>query len=365
MRTFRKLLESRPAGSGSSPPVFRITSTKLDRSQDRVLALDVEGSEFRVPLLWNHDSWGPPIGYARCFKEGDEWLAEPHFDRADERSRVIADKAEAGSINTCSIGFLPSSKAEPVPNQEGGYDFPLVRVVELSLCNVPANEDAVRVRSVGTEDSPPFSTELLKAYREAHSAFLALASEMKSLAQALTRKAKSAKATEEDEEPDEEQPETVPAGEDLEPEEAADAGEKPSDTPEDEEDEESDAAGADEGEEADAPEDGEAASVDAPEAEEDAELEDAALDEETPDEEDEDEPDAEKASDDAEPSTEEAADSEPGGGDDEEEDGEEDEEELKALRRRVAKGLGFSLAHVEALPSADVRAYAALLPSTP
>ncbi|WP_241758608.1 HK97 family phage prohead protease [Pyxidicoccus parkwayensis] len=330
--------------------MFRITSTKLDRHQDRVLGLDAVGTEFRVPLLWNHDSWGPPIGYARCFKEGDEWLAELHFDRADDRSRVIADKVDAGSITTCSIGFVPSAEAEPVPNQEGGYDFPLVRVVELSPCNVPANEDAVRVRAVGTEDAPLPAAEMLKAYREAHAAFLSLASEMKSLVQALTRKAKSAKATEADEEDEE------PA--DEHPEEAADESEHG-----EEEEDAQEAALGDEDEEPAEPEDKEAASVDAGEEEEDEDEppEEAALEEEPAEEEDAEEPGTEEASADAEP-TEAAADGELG---DEEEEDEEDEEELKALRRRVAKGLGFSLAHVEALPSADVRAYAALLPSAP
>jgi HK97 family phage prohead protease len=341
MKTFRKLLESKPAGSGSSPPLYRITSTKLDRHQDRVLGLDAEGSEFRVPLLWNHDSWGPPIGYARCFKEGDEWLAEPHFDRADERSRVIADKAQAGSINTCSIGFLPSSKVEPVPNQDGGYDFPLVRVVELSLCNVPANEDAVRVRAVGAEDSAHSPAEVLKAFREAHAAFLALASEMKSLVQGLSRKATPVKTTEE-EEPGAEESEDVPEPDAEEPEGAA-AGEA------DEADEELEGKETASAEEETPDEDGELEDEDAPE-EASSNSEDGA--EETPSDE---ELDAEGAS---EGAPDEDAESE------DEDDAEEDEEELKAMRVRVAKALGFSKAQADELPLVDVRAYAALLTPT-
>lgn len=167
-KTFRKLLEQAPATGGEAPPVFRITSTAVDRHRDRVLAIKAGGDELRVPLLWNHDSWKPAIGYARCFREAGQWVAEMHFDGACDTSKMVAAKVKAGSINTCSIRFVPAPEAEPVPNKEGGYDFPLVELLELSPVNIPANQEAVRLRS-----AEPVPEDEEKQYRSDGLAFRA------------------------------------------------------------------------------------------------------------------------------------------------------------------------------------------------
>ncbi|MFP2961834.1 primosomal replication protein N, partial [Myxococcus sp. 1LA] len=151
MKTFLKLMSMEPAG-GDAPPVFRITSPNLDRHKDRVLAIKADGEEFRVPLLWNHDDWNPAIGVARCYREGDQWLMTPIFDGACETSRMVGAKVKAGTLNQCSIRLVPVQ--EPVPNAEGGYDFPMVTVPEVSIVNIAANEEAVRLRSARSGGRP-------------------------------------------------------------------------------------------------------------------------------------------------------------------------------------------------------------------
>ncbi|WP_163973358.1 hypothetical protein, partial [Myxococcus sp. CA018] len=151
MKTFLKLMSMEPA-EGDGPPVFRITSPNLDRHKDRVLAIKADGEEFRVPLLWNHDDWNPAIGVARCYRQGDQWLMTPSFDGACETSRMVGAKVKARTLEQCSIRLVPLE--EPVPNAEGGYDYPLVEVPEVSIVNMGANQDAVRLRSARSGGRP-------------------------------------------------------------------------------------------------------------------------------------------------------------------------------------------------------------------
>ena len=205
MKTFRKLLESKPAGSGDAP-VFRITSTNVDRHQDRVLAIKVAGDTFKVPLLWNHDSWSPAIGAAMCRREAGEWVMEPVFDGACETSKLVAAKVKAGTLDACSIRFRPAREAEPVPNKDGGYDFPLVEVLEVSIVNIPGNQDAVRLRSAEAEPEAPNEGEAWKQYRADGAAFR---TEVRSALAEL--KASLAKLAPEEEPPADEEPAAEPA----------------------------------------------------------------------------------------------------------------------------------------------------------
>ncbi|NVJ13134.1 HK97 family phage prohead protease [Myxococcus sp. AM010] len=297
MKSFRKLLESKPT-EGASGPVFRITSTNLDRHKDRVLAIKAKGEEFRVPLLWNHDSWSPAIGFARCFREAGEWVMAPVFDEACDTSKMVAAKVKAGTLDQCSIRFVPC-ETEPVPNKDGGYDFPLVEVLEVSIVNIAGNQDAVRLRSAEAVDE-----DEEKQYRAAGLAFrlkvegdlAELKAEVKKLHKLL---------------PDEEE-------NDLEEEER----EAPEDEERDGEEDEQALSGDTPEEEREAPEDEEPKSDEAPPSEEEQELSEG-----TP----EDEKDL-------------------------------PEEEAKSLRAKVVKHLGFTSAQAKALSPADLRGYVALLP---
>ncbi|RKH12808.1 primosomal replication protein N [Corallococcus sp. CA053C] len=152
MRTLsirRKLLDGSAPTAGTQAPVFQITSAKLDRHRDRILGIKADGPELTRPLLWGHASWEPAIGKARCFQEGGVWMMEPRCDGIGARSQEVEAKIKADTLDACSIGFIPVEGYDPVPNTEGGLDFPLVHLVEVSIVNVGANEDAVRVRSMG------------------------------------------------------------------------------------------------------------------------------------------------------------------------------------------------------------------------
>lgn len=320
MKSYRKLLESKPT-EGASGPVFRITSTSLDRHKDRVLAIKAMGEEFRVPLLWNHDSWSPAIGFARCFREAGEWVMEPTFDGACDTSKMVAAKVKAGTLDQCSIRFVPC-ETEPVPNKDGGYDFPLVEVLEVSIVNIAGNQDAVRLRSAEAVDE-----DEEKKYRAAGLAFRSkvegdlaeLKAEVKKLHKLL---------------PDEEE-------NDLEEEEQElSEGEPEEEERESPEEEERDGAEASpEEEERDGADDEQALSESEPEEEREA-------------------PAEEEPKSDEEPPAEEEQELSAGEPEDEEEL---PEEEAKSLRAQVVKHLGFTSAQATALTPTDLRGYAALL----
>ncbi|WP_426747253.1 HK97 family phage prohead protease [Myxococcus faecalis] len=301
-KALQKLLEAKPTDGAAADgaPVFRITSTSLDRHRDRVLAVKAKGEEFKVPLLWNHDSWNPAIGYARCYRKGTDWLMTPVFDEVCDISKAVAAKVQAGTLDQCSIRFIPAD-SEPVPNAEGGDDYPLVEVLEVSIVNIGANQDAVRLRSA--EPVPEDEDEEAK-YRAAGLAFRAKVEQQ--LEELKAQVVKLHKLLPEEEPEDEESTEE---GEESPEEEERDAPE-----------EEQETASADE--------------------------------EPAPEDDDEEQRDGEDTEDEETASVEDEDDEEPLA-----------EEEAKALRARLMKRLGFTPAQAKALTSAELRAYAAHLPA--
>jgi HK97 family phage prohead protease len=135
---------------GEGAPVFRITSAVLDRHKDRVKdgALKVDAFLRNPVLLWNHDDQRPAIGIAKVFEESGQWLMEPQFDEEDAVAAEIARKVRKKYLRTCSIRFRP---LKWVFNEEGGVDYEEVELLEVSITNVPANEEAERVKNSQNE----------------------------------------------------------------------------------------------------------------------------------------------------------------------------------------------------------------------
>ncbi|MBJ6762801.1 DUF305 domain-containing protein [Myxococcaceae bacterium JPH2] len=340
----QKLLSASAPPAAGGVPVFRITSSNLDRHRDRVLGIKAEGAEVRVPLLWQHDRWSPAIGQARCYREGDVWVMEPIFDGLDETSKLVSAKVKAGTLGACSIGFVDVDGSAPVPNQEGGYDYPLVELVEVSIVNVPANADAVRLRALHERESPGRSLrQAMAKLLESHVAVLGV------LAKA------DDEALEEPEEDAEPEDKEAPEGEESAPE---DAESEPAD-----------------GEEPPTPKSFAAAMLAHQEAA--ARMADAFL--ATGAEDDVLVPLAESIRDgqsigvlkdwmaalEGSPEEESTETPEEEAEEQEEQEPEDEEdippEELKELRRRVAKGYGFSSLHVSTFSVRNLRSYDALL----
>lgn len=350
MRTLsirRKLLDgTSPIATGTQAPVFQITSTKLDRHRDRILGIKADGPELKRPLLWGHASWEPAIGKARCYQEGGVWVMEPQCDGIGQRSQEVEAKIKADTLDACSIGFIPVEGHDPVPNTEGGFDYPLVHLVEVSIVNVGANEDAVRLRSMPGQAGA--SDPLVVA------ALNSLSTTQATLAAAVMKMVASKDATEEtpEEEEEPESPEEKGAeGEptdETEPEEMtpaafvaalvahAEAGMALAAAFLDTEPEDEELVAMAEGLRDGLPTDIEAAKGWLARAAESEEPEADDADEAPPEE-------------------------------DEPEDKQDEplpEEEAKALRKRVRKAFGFTVKQSLELSPRDLRAYAALVPAS-
>jgi len=138
---------------GGGPPVFCISTAVLDRHSDRVPpdAIKTESFKTNPVLLWNHEDWKPAIGTCDVFREGDEWFMKPTFDGIGELSKEVADKVEAGTLRTCSIRFRFK---EFEFNAEGGLDYEDVELLEVSIVNIPANPEAIRVKATQQPTKP-------------------------------------------------------------------------------------------------------------------------------------------------------------------------------------------------------------------
>jgi len=143
IKSLGHLVEKADAGG---KPVFRITSDVLDRHRDRVKpnSLKTENYEKNPVLLWNHNDCEPAIGTCRIFQENGEWFMEPNFDGIGELSKDVAAKVAAGTLRTCSIRFRFLKYAY---NEDGGLDYEEVELLEVSITNIPANPEALRVKN--------------------------------------------------------------------------------------------------------------------------------------------------------------------------------------------------------------------------
>ncbi len=127
-------------------PVFRITAATLDRHRDRMppTALKVDHFASNPVVLWNHDDREPAIGTAKVYQEGEEWFAEVTFSEVTQRARDVSALVDEGTLRTCSIGFIVHDYEL---NEEGGFTYLLVELVELSITNIPAVREAQRVKN--------------------------------------------------------------------------------------------------------------------------------------------------------------------------------------------------------------------------
>jgi HK97 family phage prohead protease len=100
--------------------------------------------------LWSHKSDEPPIGRAcNVAVEGDRLMGDIEFASADVYpfADQIFRLVKAGFLNTVSVGFMPIEYE--FSDQAGrGIDFLEQELLEISVCPVPANANAlVEVRS--------------------------------------------------------------------------------------------------------------------------------------------------------------------------------------------------------------------------
>ena len=107
-------------------------------------------------MLWNHNRDGHgtvdaqlPIGYWKDLRvENGVLTGEPVFDEKDPFAMKVKQKLESGILNACSMGFVPlewSDAPEMVKEGQKVATVTRCRLMEISICDIPANANATVV----------------------------------------------------------------------------------------------------------------------------------------------------------------------------------------------------------------------------
>ncbi len=142
---------------------FIFSDNTVDRARDKIYQDGWDLSAFvKNPVaLFAHDSSSlySVIGKAvNVATVGNQLRGEIDFATAD--INPCADTAykmvKAGLLSAVSVGFLPTDYAFSVDkDRTGGIDFKRQQLLEISLCAIPANPNAlVTARSMGIDTSP-------------------------------------------------------------------------------------------------------------------------------------------------------------------------------------------------------------------
>ena len=151
-----------PVGGVERTLRFCFSDNSVDRMDDTIDAAGWDLTDFnRNPVaLWAHNSSAPPIGGARNVGvEGQRLMGDIEFARpetyafAETIYRLLLDKF----IRAVSVGFMPVRYrfAEGNPDRQHGIDFLEQSLLEISVCPVPANPNALaEARRKGIDTRP-------------------------------------------------------------------------------------------------------------------------------------------------------------------------------------------------------------------
>ena len=136
---------------------FRLTGTRANRVGDTT---NVEGLETpdSLPMLWNHEKREFPLGRWSNFSTDAEGIyADAYFDPGDELAQTLQGKVERGVVTNVSVGIAIDKKTPLEPQNKSHYQYGVYRgpvhvergkLLEASFVNTPADNTAVRVRSI-------------------------------------------------------------------------------------------------------------------------------------------------------------------------------------------------------------------------
>ncbi len=142
-------------------PSCVISTINADRDHDHVIPEGMDATAFmRAPvLMWSHggsDRYAAlPIGTVTSLNvtPGQGITASWKWLENDPWADRVKNAWEQGVVRGTSIGFRPT-KMEP--NAQGGVDHLAWELLELSVCPIPANPEAVRtLKALGLMDDEP------------------------------------------------------------------------------------------------------------------------------------------------------------------------------------------------------------------
>ncbi len=133
----------------------RITNDSLNSYGFRVLTSGADIVQYqRNPVLLYMHERGKVIGVMKDLKvENGEITGEPFFDEATELSRQCKKQYEVGSLRMVSVGIDPLETSDAMELLLEGQTRPTVtkwKLVEVSLVDIGANDDAIVMKGDGT-----------------------------------------------------------------------------------------------------------------------------------------------------------------------------------------------------------------------
>ena len=141
-------------------PSCTISTIGADRDMDHVIPEGMDATNFlRAPvLMWSHggsDRYAAlPIGTVTALNvtPGAGITAEWRWLEGDPMADRVRNAWDQGVVRGTSIGFRPKRMT---PNAAGGVDHEEWELLELSVCPIPANPEAVRtLKAMGLMDEP-------------------------------------------------------------------------------------------------------------------------------------------------------------------------------------------------------------------
>lgn len=120
---------------------FIASTDSVDRQGDSIdpNGWDLSNLGKNLPLLWAHDDRSLPIGrVVEAHVDGNALITSVEFaTKVNDFAKQVYDLVVGGFLNAVSVGFMPKSfDAEgKMVSQE---------LLELSVVNIPANQDALR-----------------------------------------------------------------------------------------------------------------------------------------------------------------------------------------------------------------------------
>jgi HK97 family phage prohead protease len=108
-------------------------------------------------VFYNHDTYSLPIGKGRdlCHEPDGSITLDIDFDAEDEQALAVQKKAERGFLNACSVGIDVLETSADASVILAGQTRPTVtrcELLELSICGIPGNRNALRLNGVQTEN---------------------------------------------------------------------------------------------------------------------------------------------------------------------------------------------------------------------
>ena len=138
---------------------FIISDESVNRYGYRILSRGMSTASFeKNPVVfYNHGTFSLPIGKGNNLQhEIDGTITlDIDFDMEDEQAVAVQKKAERGFLNACSVGIDVLETSTDATLVLTGQTRPTVtrsELLELSICGIPGNRNALRLNGVHTEN---------------------------------------------------------------------------------------------------------------------------------------------------------------------------------------------------------------------